>query len=110
MAGRLNVPTLLIQGQHDSLFGLDQADANYRAIQRNGAPVDMVWFNGGHDGGNQEDARLNLLTQQWFDRWLKSPARPFPRSAAAPAQGRRDNRRDRPARVHRHQEPRLRPV
>jgi ABC-2 type transport system ATP-binding protein len=88
VAGRLNVPTLLIQGQHDSLFGLDQADANYRAIQRNGAPVDMVWFNGGHDGGNQEDARLNLLTQQWFDRWLKSPARPFPRSAAAPAQGR----------------------
>ena len=88
VAGRLNVPTLLIQGQHDSLFGLDQADANYRAIQRTGAPVDMVWFNGGHDGGNQEDARLNLLTQQWFDRWLKSPARPFPRSAAAPAQGR----------------------
>ena len=83
VAGRLNVPTLLIQGQHDSLFGLDQADANYRAIQRTGAPVDMVWFNGGHDGGNQEDARLNLLTQQWFDRWLKSPASPFPRSAAA---------------------------
>ena len=54
MAGRLNVPTLLIQGQHDSLFGLDQADANYRAIQRTGAPVDMVWFNGGHvSGGNQ---------------------------------------------------------
>jgi ABC-2 type transport system ATP-binding protein len=88
VAGRLNVPTLLIQGQHDSLFGLDQADANYRAIQRNGAPVDMVWFNGGHDGGNQEDARLNLLTQQWFDRWLKLPARPFPRSPAAPAPGR----------------------
>src|SRR5689334_21836934 len=83
VAGRLNVPTLLIQGQHDSLFGLDQADANYRAIQRNGAPVDMVWFNGGHDGGNQEDARLNLLTQQWFDRWLKAPARPFDRSAEA---------------------------
>ena len=61
VAGRLNVPTLLIQGQHDSLFGLDQADANYRAIQRTGAPVDMVWFNGGHDGGNQEDARLNLV-------------------------------------------------
>jgi len=81
VAGRLNVPTLLIQGQHDSLFGLDQADANYRAIQRNGAPVDMVWFNGGHDGGNQEDARLNLLTQQWFDRWLEAPARPFDRSA-----------------------------
>jgi ABC-2 type transport system ATP-binding protein len=35
----------------------------------------MVWFNGGHDGGNQETARVNGLTTQWFDRWLK-PARP----------------------------------
>ena len=54
VAGRIDVPTLLIQGEHDSLFGLDQANANYQAIKRNGAPVDMVWFAGGHDGGNQE--------------------------------------------------------
>jgi ABC-2 type transport system ATP-binding protein len=75
VASRIDVPTLLIQGENDSLFGLDQADANFRAIRRNGAPVDMVWFNGGHDGGNQETARVNGLTTQWFDRWLK-PARP----------------------------------
>src|SRR5262245_22773820 len=54
VAGRMRAPTLLVQGESDSLFGLDQADTNYGAIRRNGAPVDMVWFDGGHDGGNQE--------------------------------------------------------
>jgi ABC-2 type transport system ATP-binding protein len=75
VARRIDVPTLLIQGEHDSLFGLDQASANYRAIHRNGAPVAMVWFAGGHDGGNQETSRTGDLTAQWFDRWLK-PRRP----------------------------------
>ncbi len=70
VASRIDVPTLLIQGENDSLFGLDQAGANYDAIRRNGAPADMVWFNGGHDGGNQETTRIDELTTQWFDRWL----------------------------------------
>ena len=81
MASRIDVPTLLIQGENDSLFGLDQANANYQAIKRNGAPVDMVWFAGGHDGGNQETARINELTQEWFDRWLMPPAPVAPRPA-----------------------------
>jgi ABC-2 type transport system ATP-binding protein len=70
VASRIDVPTLLIQGEDDSLFGLDQANGNYEAIRRNGAPVDMVWFAGGHDGGNQETSRITQLTTQWFERWL----------------------------------------
>jgi ABC-2 type transport system ATP-binding protein len=70
VAGQMRAPTLLIQGENDSLFGLDQADANYRAIRRNGAPADMVWFAGGHDGGDQETARVESLTTQWLQRWL----------------------------------------
>ncbi|HEX3925787.1 MAG TPA: CocE/NonD family hydrolase, partial [Streptosporangiaceae bacterium] len=77
VARRIDVPTLLIQGENDSLFGLDQANANYQAIRRNGAPADMVWFAGGHDGGNQEASRLTDLTQAWFDRWLMPPSRPW---------------------------------
>src|SRR6516162_152954 len=77
VAGRMRAPTLLIQGESDSLFGLDQANANYRAIHQNGAPADMVWFAGGHDGGNQETARLNSLTAQWFSQWL-APGQPAP--------------------------------
>jgi ABC-2 type transport system ATP-binding protein len=79
VASRIDVPTLLIQGLNDSLFGLDQADANYADIRHNGAPVDMVWFDGGHDGGDQETARVDELTLQWFDRWLK-PAHPSSRA------------------------------
>ena len=75
VASRIDVPTLLIQGEDDSLFGLDQANGNYQAIRRNGAPVDMVWFAGGHDGGNQETSRITQLTTQWFDRWLTPPHR-----------------------------------
>src|SRR6516225_3907401 len=70
VAGRMRAPTLLIQGENDSLFGLDQANANYRAIHHNRAPVDMVWFAGGHDGGNQETARVESRTEQWLRRWL----------------------------------------
>src|SRR5215471_17506207 len=51
VANRMDAPTLLLQGQHDSLFNLRQADANYRAVRRNGGPASMVWFAGGHDGG-----------------------------------------------------------
>jgi ABC-2 type transport system ATP-binding protein len=75
VADRMRAPTLLIQGEHDSLFGLGQASANYQAIRRNGAPVDMVWFAGGHDGGDQETTRVDALTAQWLGRWL-APGHP----------------------------------
>ena len=71
VAGRMRAPTLLVQGENDSLFGLGQADANYRALRRNGAPVGMVWFAGGHDGGDQETTRVESLTTQWLRRWLE---------------------------------------
>src|SRR5215468_2376487 len=70
VAGRMDAPALLIQGEHDSLFDLGQANANYQAIRRNGAPADMVWFAGGHDGGDPETNRVNSLTAAWFGRWL----------------------------------------
>src|SRR5690606_41705594 len=50
VAHHIKVPTLLVQGEQDSLFGLDQADANARQIASSGAEVKVVWFAGGHDG------------------------------------------------------------
>ncbi len=70
VAGRMDAPTLLIQGEHDSLFDLGQANANYQAIRRNGAPAAMVWFAGGHDGGDQQTGYVDSLTAAWFTRWL----------------------------------------
>ncbi|GAA1795552.1 alpha/beta fold hydrolase [Actinomadura chokoriensis] len=71
VAGRIRVPTLLVQGQTDSLFPLDQADANARAIARNGAPVSVVWFQGGHDGGDPETERVEGLVRDFFDARLR---------------------------------------
>ncbi|MEV4671184.1 CocE/NonD family hydrolase [Actinomadura sp. NPDC049382] len=71
VADRIRVPTLLVQGQADSLFPLDQADANARAIARNGAPVSVVWFQGGHDGGDPETERVEGLVRDFFDARLR---------------------------------------
>ncbi|MFC1418963.1 alpha/beta fold hydrolase [Streptacidiphilus cavernicola] len=71
VADRIKVPTLLLQGQTDSLFPLDQADQAAAAIRGNGAPVSVDWIAGGHDGGNQEAARVQQRTEDWFDRYLK---------------------------------------
>ncbi|TAM92030.1 MAG: alpha/beta fold hydrolase [Jatrophihabitans sp.] len=49
--GSIRAPTLLTQGQDDSLFPLGQADANARGIAASGTPVRVQWRLGGHDGG-----------------------------------------------------------
>ncbi|WP_282699354.1 alpha/beta fold hydrolase [Streptomyces sp. CC219B] len=71
VADRIKVPTLLVQGQTDSLFPLDQADRAARAIRANGAPVDVDWIAGGHDGGDLESDRVQARVRDWFDRYLK---------------------------------------
>nr|WSY54783.1 alpha/beta fold hydrolase [Streptomyces sp. NBC_00886] len=71
VAKRINVPTLLLQGQTDSLFPLGQSDAAAKAIRANGAPVDVDWIAGGHDGGDMETSRVQARVTSWFDRYLK---------------------------------------
>ncbi|MFG2458207.1 CocE/NonD family hydrolase [Streptomyces sp. NPDC048523] len=71
VAKDIKVPTLLIQGQTDSLFPLNQADAAAKAIRANGAPVDVDWIAGGHDGGDLEASRVQSRVAHWFDRYLK---------------------------------------
>lgn len=68
---RIKVPTLIVQGQDDSLFPLDQADAMARTIAANGAPVSVDWAAGGHDGGMRESGRVEARVTAWFDRHLK---------------------------------------
>ncbi|MFH9739839.1 alpha/beta fold hydrolase [Streptomyces roseolus] len=71
---RIKVPTLIVQGQTDSLFTLDQSDAMARALAANGAPVAVDWASGGHDGGDRETGRVEDRIGAWFDRWLKEDA------------------------------------
>ncbi|MEU5063062.1 alpha/beta fold hydrolase [Streptomyces virginiae] len=71
VADRIKVPALIVQGQDDSLFPLDQADAMATAIAANGAPVSVDWAAGGHDGGMREADRVEARVAAWFDRHLK---------------------------------------
>ncbi|MFJ3577157.1 alpha/beta fold hydrolase [Streptomyces rubiginosohelvolus] len=71
VADRIEVPSLLLQGQSDSLFPLGQADAMQKAISANGAPVSVDWISGGHDGGDSETGRVEGRVGDWFDRYLK---------------------------------------
>ncbi|MDF5758115.1 CocE/NonD family hydrolase [Spongiactinospora sp. TRM90649] len=68
--GRIKIPTLLLQGQRDSLFPLEHADANARAVAATGAPVQVAWFDGGHDGGDGEADWVHERTTAWFDHFL----------------------------------------
>jgi ABC-2 type transport system ATP-binding protein len=67
---RITQPTLLVQGERDTLFGLDQADANARQIAAAGGTVKVSWYAGGHDGGTPDQAVRDQIGA-WFDRYLR---------------------------------------
>ncbi|GLW24882.1 alpha/beta fold hydrolase [Microbispora triticiradicis] len=65
VVGRITAPTLLVQGEQDTLFGLDHADVTARQIARAGTSVQMVWYAGGHDG-DRPDAALRARIADWL--------------------------------------------
>ena len=80
VADRISAPTLLMQGESDSLFPLSESSATARAIHaaHPNTPLAMIWHSGGHDGGVDESPRLNQATQDWFDKYLKKKVVDFP--------------------------------
>ena len=92
----LTVPTLLVQGQSDTLFNLNDAVATYTALRRRDVPVQMIWNAGGHggygtapgecemfDGGGGpwrsfDHCYLPLRVLQFLDHWLRGRARTGP--------------------------------
>ena len=77
-ADRLRTPTLLIQGEADTLFNLNDAIANYTAIDANHAPVKMIWFDGGHGHptrpGQESFTAPDVINDRvlaWYDRYLR---------------------------------------
>jgi len=70
ITSRITAPTLLGGGQSDSLFPLDQINANAEQIAEANPNVKVVWHAGGHDGGVNESERLRELNAQWFTAHL----------------------------------------
>ncbi|MFF1293960.1 MULTISPECIES: CocE/NonD family hydrolase [unclassified Streptomyces] len=79
---RVKAPTLLVQGQADSLFNLNEATATYKTLKAQGTPAKMIWQSWGHSGGmaagelnlgqgNLESTYVGKRILAWFDRYLQ---------------------------------------
>ena len=80
VANRIVAPTLLLQGEADSLFGLDESVRTARQIRlaHPSTPLAVVWHAGGHDNAFVESARQQTLVRQWFDKHLRAGTSAFP--------------------------------
>jgi ABC-2 type transport system ATP-binding protein len=80
---RIRIPVLLIQGEKDTLFNLNEAIATYHALQAQGTPVKMIWQSWGHSDSAPAPGEIDLnnpdpATQyetgrvlNWFAHYLK---------------------------------------
>ncbi len=95
---KLRIPVLLVQGQADTLFNVNDAIATYLALRRRGVPVKMIWNSGGHGGYDSlpgecdvygrgtggadfrglDDCYLTLRTLAFLDSALRGKADPSP--------------------------------
>ncbi len=79
---KVTVPTLVVQGQNDTLFNLNEGIANYRALKAQGTSTKMIWFSGGHSGPNAPGEfsfgspnptteHVTRRVSDWLDHYLK---------------------------------------
>ncbi|MEU7016505.1 CocE/NonD family hydrolase [Streptomyces sp. NPDC046385] len=79
---RVKAPTLIVQGQADSLFNLNEARATYDRLAARGVETRMIWQSWGHSGGQkpgeldlgQGDLETSYVGRRilgWFDRHLR---------------------------------------
>ena len=81
---KLHLPVMLMQGENDTLFNLEEAVDNYRELRADGDPVKLVLQSWGHSDSTPAPGELSytstaqgyetLLILDWFDRWLKDEA------------------------------------
>ena len=82
----VHIPTLLGQGQADTLFNLHEATATYTSLNKQGTPVKMIWQQWGHshaplpgefDLAHPDTNYEGQVVTAWFDHYLKDkPAAP----------------------------------
>ena len=86
-ASSISAPTLLSQGQADSLFPLSESYKLAQELKRNktGDLLSMIWHADGHDGSNAQAPYLREQFLLWFqkhllDREIEFPVFQFTRS------------------------------
>jgi ABC-2 type transport system ATP-binding protein len=77
---KIKVPTLIVQGETDSLFDLQEATATYKALTAQHTPVKLIWQSSGHSGGavpgdgdltDLSGSYIGQRTAAWLDHYLK---------------------------------------
>jgi dienelactone hydrolase len=80
---KIQIPVLLMQGEDDTLFNLNEAAATYRALRAQGTTVKMIWQSWGHSQSTPAPGELDLTNPDpstqyetariadWFDHYLK---------------------------------------
>jgi len=77
----ITVPTLLGQGQADTLFNLQESVATYTQLRAQGTPVSLTWQSWGHSDStlvagelDERNPQLSLQGRQilaWFDHYVR---------------------------------------
>src|SRR4051812_15559068 len=80
--GDVRVPTLIGQGQADTLFDLQESVATYTALKRQGTPVSLAWQSWGHSGQGRDASELarrpptrslqGRKALAWFDHYARA--------------------------------------
>ena len=80
----IRVPTLLGQGEDDTLFNLQESVATYTALKRQGTPVSLMWQSWGHSHSAPQPGELNMRHPEqsfqgrralaWFDHYVRKTA------------------------------------
>ena len=79
-AQSISAPTLLSQGQADSLFPLSESYGTAEIIKKANPklPLAMIWHAAGHDGGINQNQYLRIQYLNWFDKYLIGKKIDFP--------------------------------
>lgn len=80
--GDIRVPTLIGQGQADTLFDLQESVATYTALKRQGTPVSLAWQSWGHSDQTRDPSELDMrhpaqslegrAALAWFDYYVRN--------------------------------------
>jgi ABC-2 type transport system ATP-binding protein len=76
----VTAPTLLSQGQADSLFPLSESHKTADIIKKANPqlPLAMIWHAAGHDGGLDQSQYLRSQYLNWFEKYLSRQKIDFP--------------------------------
>lgn len=77
----VRVPTLIGQGQADTLFNLQESVATYTSLRAQGTPVSLVWQSWGHSDSTPVEGELDMRhpadsyqgrqALAWFDHYVR---------------------------------------